>query len=225
MQEARWKRLLSHFMEMHIESTSSEHNPNLHVVLSKGRYQLCTDNAIYSFADLYDNFNDAFKKIRLDQYPIKNVLVLGLGLGSIPLILEKTYQKNYHYTTVEIDEEVNYLAHKYTLPELKSDMTMVCADAFSWVMTCEEKFDLITMDVFLDDVIPEHFEQQEFLSNLKGLLAQNGILMYNRLALHKEDIEKCEAFYKNNFKPIFEKGGYLEVKGNWILVNDDSLLI
>ena len=88
-----WKKILSYFFEFHIESAPSEINPHLYVSLNRGRYQLSTANAIYSFEDLYDNFFDAFKKVNLDQYPIKNVLVLGLGLGSIPLMLEKNLKK------------------------------------------------------------------------------------------------------------------------------------
>jgi hypothetical protein len=75
-----WKNLLSYFFEFHIESAPSEVNPHLYVSLSRGRYQLATASAIYSFEDLYDNFFNAFKQINLDENPIKNVLILGLGL-------------------------------------------------------------------------------------------------------------------------------------------------
>lgn len=224
MQQSLWKRLLSYFMELHIESTSSEHNPNLYVVLNNGRYQLCTDNAIYSFSDLYDNFKVAFQKINLDQFEIKEVLVLGLGLASIPVILEKNFEKKYHYTTIEIDEEVNYLASKYVIPSLESNMTMICDDALGWVNRCEEKYDLITMDIFLDDIIPDQFETVEFLNSLKSILRPNGILMYNRLSLHDTDIAKCEQFFKDSFNPIFKDATYIEVRGNWILINRKDIL-
>ena len=113
MKQPKWKRLLSYLFEIHIESTSSDYNPHLYVSLQKGRYQLSTANAIYSFEDLYDNFSDAFKEIDLDQLNVQNVLILGFGLGSIPIILEQKFNKKYFYTGVEIDEEVLYLANKY----------------------------------------------------------------------------------------------------------------
>ena len=139
---------MSYFFEFHIESAPSEINPHLYVSLSRGRYQLSTANAIYSFEDLYDNFFDAFKQIDLDKYPIKNVLVLGLGLGSIPLMLEKNFGKKYNYTAVEIDESVIYLSSKYALPQLKSNIQMICADAFAFVMQTEQKFDLICIHFY-----------------------------------------------------------------------------
>lgn len=224
MKQPLWKRLLSYFIELHIESTSSEYNPHLYVSLNQGRYQLCTENAIYSFDDLYDNYSDAFRMIKLDELPIQKVLILGFGLGSIPLILEKTFKKNYHYTGIEIDEEVIYLASKYTLPKLSSPTQLICADAELWMNQCQEQFDLITVDLFLDDVIPVVFEQIKFLEGLKKILSPKGILLYNRLAYTPNDVEKARAFYNEKFASVFNSGQYLEVKGNWILINNKEVV-
>ena len=214
-----WKKILSHLFEFHIESAPSELNPHLYVSLSRGRYQLSTANAIYSFEDLYDNFFESFKKINLDKYPIQNVLILGFGLGSIPTMLEKNFEKKYKYTAVEIDESVIYLASKYALPELESPIEIICADAFAYVMQCQQKFDMICMDVFLDDIIPDAFEEDIFLRKLKTLVNKNGILLFNRLASKPQDIENTKIFYKKNFKPIFPNASYLDVNGNWMLLD------
>ena len=163
MKQPLWKKLLSHVFELHIESTSSEYNPHLYVSLREGRYQLCTANAIYSFEDLYDNFSAAFKQLDLDKISGKNVLLLGFGLASVPIILEKQFHKKYHYTGIEIDEEVIYLANKYAMDELVSSFNLICADAYHFVMQCEEQFDLVIMDVFFDDVIPEQLKVNFFL--------------------------------------------------------------
>ena len=113
MKQPLWKRLVSYFFEIHIESTSSEFNPHLYVSLYKGRYQLSTANAIYSFEDLYDNFSEAFEEIDLDRLAIQNVLILGFGLGSIPILLEQHFNKEYHYTGIEIDEIVRICANQF----------------------------------------------------------------------------------------------------------------
>ncbi len=187
--------------------------------LNRGRYQLCTAHAIYSFEDLYDNFFEAFRIIDLDKFPIKNVLVLGLGLGSIPTMLEKNFGKKYHYTAVEIDESVIYLASKYALPKLESKIEIICADAFAYVMQCEQQFDLVCMDVFLDDIVPEAFEDILFLEKLKQLVHPDGILLFNRISNHRLDITNAEVFYKEKFKQVFPEGSYLEIKGNWMLLD------
>jgi len=219
-----WKKWLSYLTELHIESAPSEINPHLYVSLRRGRYQLCTANAIYSYEDLYDNFVKAFERIQLDKVSGKKVLILGFGLGSIPLILEQKFQQDFHYTAVGIDESVLYLANKYTVPKLNSSIDFIQADAFAFVDQCAEQFDLICMDVFLDDVIPKQFHEDYFLRRLQQLLNPNGLLLYNCLALTEEDANTTEKFYYEHFVPNFPQGKYLDVDGNWVLVNDRLFL-
>ncbi len=223
MQIPFWKYYLSFLTEVHIESAPSEHNPHLYVSLRKGRYQLSTANAIYSYADLYSNFRDAFHQIQLPKLPIENVLLLGFGLGSIPYMLEKKFQLNYHYTAVEIDENVLYLANKYVLPDLTSSISMIASDASIFVSYCQEQFDLICMDIFLDDTIPDIFETEAYLLQLKNLLSPKGILLFNKLALTEKDIENCQSFLPL-FLSCFSEGTHLEVDGNWIFLNRKEVL-
>lgn len=217
-----WKKYLSYFFEFHIESAPSEINPHLYVSLSRGRYQLSTANAIYSFADLYDNFTLTFQQIHLSD-TIQDVLILGFGLGSIPYMLEKKFDKDYHYTAVEIDENVLYLANKYTLPNLSSSIMMMPADAFAFAHYCHDTFDLICMDVFLDDIVPENFESEQYLEQLATLINPNGILLFNKLAVTEKDKMQAAQFFKV-FKQVFPKGDYLDVNGNWMLINDASFI-
>jgi len=224
MKQPLWKRLLSYIIDLKIESTSSEHNPHLYVSLRDGRYQLYTTNAIYSFEDLYDNFSAAFKQIDLDKLPIQKVLILGFGMASVPIILEKQLGKHYHYTGVEIDKEVIYLANKYAMDELSSKFNLICSDAHLFAMQCEEQFDLVIMDVFFDDIVPEQFESKAFLERLQAMTKPTGLLMYNRLAFNKKDIERTTAFYETAFSKVIPTATYLPVKGNWMLLNRSDVL-
>ena len=83
---------------------------------------------------------------------------------------------------------------------------------------------MITVDLFEDDLIPEQFEQMDFLENIKNSLTPNGILLYNRLAHNDDDIKQSKSFYKNAFKKVFEEGLYLEVNDNWMLLNRQDIL-
>lgn len=214
-----WKKWISYIREWPVESVSSELNPELHVCLSQGRYQLCTANAVYSYEDLYDNFYKAFRKLPLDGLNVEHVLLLGLGLGSIPYMLEKKFRKKYYYTAVEVDEAVIYLAQKYALSDLDSGIEVVRADARLFVDQSVEKFDLITMDIFLDDEVPEKFERADFLEDLDRLLSPEGLLLYNRLSRTRADLEKTRRFYEEVFCRVFPEADYLDLNGNWMLLN------
>jgi spermidine synthase len=86
-------------------------------------------------------------------------------------------------------------------------------------MQTSEKFDLIAMDVFLDDIIPNNFKIQEFLIAMKDLIEENGLLLYNRLSLTEQDQKDTQSFYESEFLTVFPNGTYLDVGGNWMLMN------
>jgi spermidine synthase len=219
--EPAWKRYLSHLFEFHIESASSEYNPHLYVSLRQGRYQLSTANAVYSFGDLYSNFSRTFARWNWEQYPINDVLLLGLGLGSIPVILEETHQQECHYTAVEIDEAVVDLAYRYVLKKLASSVEMIVADAAIAVQQLpDEGYDLICVDVFADDYVPEIFEQVEFLEQAKALMRPQGVLLFNRLAANPKDWDASQRFYDEVFRIVFPQSHCLDVGGNFMLVSD-----
>jgi len=223
MQQPKWKLALSFLKEVVIERTTSIYNDDLTVSLVKGEYQLTTNEAIYSYGLRYDNYFTAFKSIDLSKVG-DSVLLLGLGLGSIPYMLERSFGKDYNYTAVEIDEEIIYLASKYVLDDLNSEIYTVHTDAINFVSQSEDRFDLIAMDIFVSDYIPEVFETIDFLTQLKGTLSDHGILLFNRLYYYDKDKKKTEAYYHNVFLKVFPNGSKIDINGNWILISDQSYL-
>ena len=214
-----WKKLLSYLFPFTIEVTEGTHNHYLEVLYSKGRYQLNTENAIYSFEDLYTNYFDAFEKYEIAQRPIKNVLILGFGLGSIPVMLEGSFKQTYQYTGVEIDEEVLILAHKYGIAGLSSPIELVCTDALHFTRQCSTQFDLVCMDVFKDASVPKTFETIDFLEDLKSLIAEDGLLLFNQMAHNEVQRDANQAFFNEKFKQVFPNGQSLELGSNWMLTN------
>ncbi len=220
MQQTLIKKSLSYLFDIGIESISSDYNESLDLVLSHGRYQLLTKGAIYSYEDKYDNFKISFKKIDLDKYEIENVLILGLGMASIPIILERVLGKSYHYTGVEIDEAVIYLTSKYILDDLKSTIEIIQTDANIYMNQNTNKYDMVCMDVFIDDKIPDIFQTIEFLEKLKDSLSTNAVLLFNWLAVSREDIERVSEFYNNIFLKVFSEGQRIKLANNWMLVGE-----
>jgi len=219
MKQSIWTWLKSYFVDVHIESTSSVYNDELDVLYVRGEYQLVTPDAIYSYGKKYDNFFEAFKRIKIGNYDIENVLLLGLGLGSIPYMLEAYFGREYSYTAVEVDDDIIYLASKYVLNDLQSNVTTVCTDALHFVELDTAKYDFVAMDVFVSDYIPEEFETEGFLRALAERIADGGLLLFNRLYLFEKDRRKTKKYFDRVFKKVFPQGRYIEVNGNWILLN------
>lgn len=220
----KWKRWLSYIVEQHVESVEGTLNPSLHVSLVNGRYQLSTDTAVYSFDDLYDNFTTAFKQTDFDRFQPKSILVLGLGLGSVPYILESSYNLQAAYTAVELDEAVIYLAEKYRLSGLKAPVQCIEADAEVFVSICADTFDLIVVDIFVDDQIPEGFLSSIFMEQIKDLLNDGGMIMFNHMAIDKEQKERSIKYLEEIMRPLFPSCAYIETRNNHILINTSQYL-
>jgi spermidine synthase len=218
-------RLMSFFLECPLETISTPLHPVLNVVLIQGRLQLCTEKAVYSFGDLYTNFRSAFRALRIRQLPISNVLLLGLGLGSIPELLEKKFGCRYHYTCVEIDEGIIDLARRYTLRRLESPFEIICTDAARFVAQTPSKYDLICADVFIDDQIPDQMQSLDFFEHLRRICAPDGLILFNCFALETADQIKAQALFEERFARVFPGATYLDVKTNWILINDKKFLL
>jgi len=221
MKQPFWKKWYSYLDDVLIEQTESLYNEDLYVLLCKGRYQLCTNNAIYSYADKYENFKIAFDKLRIEEHDIEEVLILGMGMASIPYMLEKIYDRDYHYTAVEIDEVVCGLASKYVLNDLSSSVDIITTDAYHYVKMDKKKYDLVAMDVFVDVEVPNKFMTTPFLHELKNKVNDKGILLYNILSDTKKDLANSNVLLEK-CKTVFPGVGYYEIKGNRIIywVND-----
>ncbi len=220
------KKLLSYLTEIHIESHPSPLNPHLYVSLRKGRYQLCTDNAVYSFEDKYDNFGIAFKRIDLSPLQGGSGLVLGFGLGSVPILLQKHGIDDCLIKGIELDEHVIELAAKYGLDKIHLPLELIATDAAIYVelQQAQPTFDLIAVDVFEGDVIPDAFQSISFLEKCKSLLTPEGMLLYNTLAATDKDKEMSEEFFFEKFAVVFPGAELMDVRGNYILLSDSRHL-
>ena len=214
-----WMKLASQVVDIQVEKIESAYSGQLEVICRKGRYALCTPNAMYSYDDLYHNFKQSFERVDLEAFQIKKVLVLGLGLGSIPLLLETKFNKKYLYTFVEIDKNVVNLAEAYTLQYLKSPYKIVIEDALKYSQSTKETFDFIAVDLFIDNLVPSAFETVAFLQQLKQRLHPSGLLMYNRLSYTPDLMKRTVWFHEQIFKSVFDEGILLELGDNRMLLN------
>lgn len=68
----------------------------------------------------------------------------------------------YSYTGVEIDDAVIYLASKYVLPDVISDIHLIQADAFSYIQQDSNRYDIIAMDIFISEKYRHLLKQKNF---------------------------------------------------------------
>lgn len=220
-----WKRWLSYLYPIQLDAWETDIHPELNLDLSRGRFQLSTPNAIYSFEDLYVNFARAFQRIDLDRLPNKEVLVLGLGLGSVIQLLEQKHNLQGEYTAIEHDEFIAQMAQDLVLSKIDAPITYYNTDAAHYLqMEMEASFGLVVLDIFQDDQIPAYFNTRECLADITDKLHPNGLVLTNRLYNRPKDRLETDQYTTTVFMKQFPKGGFIDIKGNRILLSDHQYL-
>jgi predicted membrane-bound spermidine synthase len=112
-----------------------------------------------------------------DLSKIGNALVLGLGVGVLP---EQLSSKGFKVDAVDIDPITLDIAKNFFKYEPKNT-SFFFEDARTYVKKCKKKYDLIIIDLFFADGVPEHLTTKEFYKNLDNCLNDNGVVLSNSL--------------------------------------------
>lgn len=209
------KKITSYLYPIKVENTSSRYNPVLEVTIENGRYVLNAAHANYSFGSLHRIFLKTFDKVKVEDRAIKNVLLLGLGAGSVPEILFEKYKLNCKITAIEIDEKVVELAKKYFNINRFTNLEIITADASEYTKNTATTFDLIVVDLFIDHKVPAQFEHADFINSLHSVLNAKGMMLFNKIKGEEDGLDSI-LHLKNNFESVFSNVEVVPVFGNYI---------
>lgn len=206
------KKILSYIVDFPLEKQQSNFSGEVVVALSDGQYKLSTQNAIYSFGKKYTSFDVAFKAIDIQHQPIKTVLVLGFGLGSVVELLDN-HQSIQTITAIDADSVIIDLAKKYLQSSFNNNIEFICDDAIHFVYNSKEKFDLVLFDVFIDTETPIPFMQKDFLVALKNQVNKNGLLLYSKI--NDSNVSKIEnEQFESIFTEVYNESFSIDTNGN-----------
>jgi 2-polyprenyl-3-methyl-5-hydroxy-6-metoxy-1,4-benzoquinol methylase len=118
---------------------------------------------VYRISDYLDSFPKGAK-----------VLLLGLGGGSIAKHLT---EKGFSVDICELDTRIAMVARNYFY--LSDKVSITVDDARHYIKTCKKKYDIIVLDMFKGEDMPNHVFTVESLEEIKKMLAANGTVFVN----------------------------------------------
>ena len=134
----------------------------------------------------------------------RRILVVGLGGGTLPTALAELYREAM-LDVVEVDVAVVNAAKRFFgfVDDERLRVHVQDARAFTKrAVRRGETYDLIMLDAFNGDYIPEHLMTREFLAETRSLLTEDGVLTANTFASSQlYDLES--ATYRAVFGPFF----------------------
>ena len=212
------KKLISYIYPI-TTKIQSQFSGNLELTVLNGRKVLDTKHTNYSYGSL-----QRVLKYSLDQLDLKHVksaLVLGLGGGSVIQTLRD--EKNFEgkITAVEIDPVIIDIAANEFDIKANENSTIVCDDAWHFVDHDSDKYDLIIVDLFIDNAIPSKFLETDFWKRVLDHLNVNGDVIFNTLCHPKTDLTQLKEKLTRR-KINYEVHRYVE-NSNKVLIAHHSI--
>ncbi len=160
-----------------VQYYQSEVNGELRVKWLDGIKVLNTPHTNYSYGTLEEVLNYGLDFIPMEG--IQSVLLLGMGGGCVIESLEDKYKCVAPITAVEIDPLIIDIAEKEFGIKPSTDLEIIEADAYDYVLKTKETFDLTIIDIFIDLHVPAKFYEPEFWLAMKKLVELNGFVLFN----------------------------------------------
>lgn len=131
----------------------------------------------------------------------KNVLVLGLGGGTLPKFLWK-YFPTCRIDIVERSTLVIDLAYRFFKFPKSPRINIHNTGALEFIKDTENQYDLIFIDLFEGDKLASAMNEKNFFNICQKRLTKKGILVWNTWKLNPQDLidnfqKLCEIFGKD----------------------------
>jgi len=185
-------RLLSYIIPQKLAEFSTIYNTHIRVNDEYGMKKLLVNGSVQSGRYIQSLWKGAFKKFNTSNFQLKNILILGVGGGTVIELLHTQFPYA-QITGVDVDPVIIDIAKKYFLQGDISYIHFVTGDAIKYVQENNLKYDCIIVDIFVGNAVPDFVKTKTFLSDCKKKLTKKSSLCINYLQ-DREYKKKSEEF-------------------------------
>lgn len=189
------KRILSYFTPITILKKESNISKSFEVTWNDGKLVLDTENTNFSYGSLQKVLKKGLFEIGIEEIQnAKNILLLGVAGGSVIQTLVNDFNFKGKITGVDIDEEIIEIGRLYFDLDTFENLEIIISDAEVFVKNNADKYELIIIDIFQDNVMPDFLFEVSFINNLKKRLGHNGNILFNTIVFDRNDVERNKKY-------------------------------
>jgi spermidine synthase len=166
-----------------IEEVDSPINGKVRVVQSFGwGNSVQAGNLTQSGGVVRDVWKYSLNKVKASNFKVSSCLILGLGGGSCARLIKKNWPSS-KIVGVELDPIMVDMGMKYLgLGEVGVDIRLEDAERFCKnAIKNREKYDLVLVDMYVGEQIPQKFDSSDFIFTTKNLMEEKAKSVFNRL--------------------------------------------
>lgn len=198
-----FNQLLSYFKPVALARERSAISGELEVTIEQGRLLLNATNVNYSGGSLYDVFEQVFEELDLKRVMFNSALILGYGTGcTLKLLLR---HPDLHVIGVELDPVVIEIGKQYFRQSENNYVTVIQEDAFIFISNTDKQFEIILVDVFVGDVVPQEGSSLDFWKNLRRSLFPKGYCLVNWMPTTQKSrnrLNSCLLYARELFSSV-----------------------
>jgi 2-polyprenyl-3-methyl-5-hydroxy-6-metoxy-1,4-benzoquinol methylase len=202
---------ISYIWPVTIKNYSSSHSGELYIRYFLGKKVLDSKHTNYSFGGLQKVLKRALELLPFNL-DTKKILILGLGAGSVLETIRKQHSKTAHITGVEIDATILQIAYEEFGIAENPLTKLVQEDATVFMANNADTYNLIIIDLFIIDTIPEAALEATFLKQVVTAMEPGGCMVFNTIpeTLSSETLEYLISFFENSKLTVrlMKKWGY-----------------
>jgi spermidine synthase len=114
----------------------------------------------------------------IKEADVKSMLMIGLGAGTVPKQVTQAFGAEVTIDGVEIDPAIIEIGRKYFAMN-EPNLRAIAQDGRYFMLTNNQKYDIIGMDAYRQPYIPFHLTTKEFFQLAKNRLTSQGTVVVN----------------------------------------------
>ncbi|OGG31513.1 hypothetical protein A3A63_04240 [Candidatus Gottesmanbacteria bacterium RIFCSPLOWO2_01_FULL_46_9] len=182
-------RWLSSLFPQTLIELHTPYNRNIKVIKNHNNISLQVNGVEQSGVYVNTLFRRAFERLAVSSpKPVRRILVMGVG-GGMALRQLRAIFPQAHITGVDIDPVIIAVAKEYFGLDYLGNSSFIVSDARKYAekrLARRNLFDLVIVDIFIGNDVPEFVTEKRFLQSVNNLLRPGGQLMMNYFRYSKQ---------------------------------------
>lgn len=212
------KRFLSYIWPT-TKRIESAVNGTLEVTWINGKKVVDTKNANYSYGSLQRILKFGLSKTNVSS--ASNILILGLGAGSVVQTLREDFIFEGEITAIEYDEVMIAVAENEFNIISDDSLEIILGDAFLYVNQTNNEFEIVIIDLFIDKDVQEACYSIGFWKSITTIVKTGGNVIFNA-GFNNTEVAKLDKIIEA-FKLDFNFQKFEKVENSSTLIVGEKL--